>query len=177
MTHKQYREGSLDVAYHYPYQFPQFKDSIMDIKFFMRWIASDDKRTYIDFEDNGHPEKVYPTNKIRIEVDKQAVLKHGIVSQKDAHLIVPYIDIEISKAALTKNRILMLDILANNNWQRPIYFTGGAQADEEYIWLKDFLQLDGLAYKFVPIKTPIDKIAETICFVTLLMVCTIGSIP
>ncbi len=155
LTHKQYREGSLDVAYHYPYPFPKFKDSVMDLKLFMRWISSDDERTYIDFEDNGHPEKVYPTNKIRIMVDKEAVLKHGIVAQKDADLIVPYIDIEISEAALTKNRILMLDILANNNWERPIYFTGGAQAAEEYIWLKDYLQLDGLAYKLVPIKSEI----------------------
>ena len=47
----------------------------------------------------------------------------------------------------------MLDILANNNWKHPIYFTGGASADEEYLWLKDYLQSDGVAYKFVPIKT------------------------
>ena len=155
LTHKQYREGSLDVAYHYPYAFPQFKDSVIDIKFLMRWIESDDPRTSIDFEENGHPEKVYPTNKIRLMVDKDAVLKNGIVAAKDSALIVPYIDFEISEAALVKNRILMLDILANSNWERPIYFTGGAQAAEEYIWLKDYLQLDGLAYKFVPIKTPI----------------------
>lgn len=157
LTHEQYREGSLDVAYHYPYAFPQFKDSIMDIAFFMKWIGSDDARTTIDFEENNHPEKIYPTNKIRIPVDKEAVLKNGIVALKDSALIVPYIDIEISGSALVKNRILMLDILANNNWKQAIYFTGGAQAAEEYIWLKDYLQLDGLAYKFVPIKTPIDK--------------------
>ena len=48
----------------------------------------------------------------------------------------------------------MLDILANNKWEKPIYFTGGAQADEEYLWLKDYLQLDGMTYKIVPIKTP-----------------------
>jgi hypothetical protein len=48
----------------------------------------------------------------------------------------------------------MLDILAANDWKRPIYFTGGAFADEEYLWLKDYLQLDGLAYKLVPIKSP-----------------------
>ena len=155
LTHEMYREGSLDVAYHYPYPFPQFKDSVMDIDYFMKWIASDDARTMIDFEDNGHPEKIYPTNKLRIMVDKEAVLRNGIVAQKDADLIVPYIDITIAESALIKNRILMLDILANNNWERPIYFTGGAQAAEEYIWLKDYLQLDGLAYKFVPIKTPI----------------------
>lgn len=154
LVHDDYKEGSLDVAYHYPYPFPQFKDSVMDIKFFMTWIASKDKRTYVDFEENGHPEKVYPTNKLRLMVDKEAVIKNGIVPAKDADLIVPYIDITISNVALTKNRILMLDILANNDWTRPLYFTGGAQAAEEYIWLKDYLQLDGLAYKFVPIKTP-----------------------
>ena len=155
LTHDDYKEGSLDVAYHYPYPFPQFQDSIVSIDFFMKWIQSNDSRTYIDFEENGHPEKVYPTTRIRIPVDKEAVIKNGIVPEKDAHLIEPFIDIQISDAALIKNRILMLDILANNNWERPLYFTGGAQADKEYIWLKDYLQLDGLAYKFVPIKTPI----------------------
>ena len=153
LTHDDYKEGSLDVAYHYPYAFPQFKDSIMDIEFFMKWIQSKDSRTYIDFEENGHPEKVYPTTKLRIMVDKEAVLRNGIVAEKDSALIEPYIDINISESALIKNRIMMLDILANNNWERPLYFTGGAQADQEYIWLKDYLQLDGLAYKFVPIKT------------------------
>ena len=155
LTHEDYKEGSLDVAYYYPYPFPQFKDSIVSIDFFMKWMQSKDSRTYVDFEDNGHPEKVYPTTRIRIPVDKEAVLRNGIVAAKDADLIEPYIDIEISDAALIKNRILMLDILANNNWERPIYFTGGAQDAKEYIWLKDYLQLDGLAYKFVPIRTPI----------------------
>ncbi|MFT6699668.1 MAG: tetratricopeptide (TPR) repeat protein, partial [Porticoccaceae bacterium] len=56
--------------------------------------------------------------------------------------------------ALAKNTLLMLDILNNFNWERPIYFTGGSNTDSEYIWLKDYLQLDGVAFKFVPIKTP-----------------------
>ena len=52
---------------------------------------------------------------------------------------------------------MMLDILANNNWERPIYFTGGSYADSEYIWMKEYLQLDGLVYKLVPIRTEMDK--------------------
>ena len=47
----------------------------------------------------------------------------------------------------------MLDILANNDWKRPIYFSGGSFEDSEFIWMKDYLQLDGLAFKLVPIKT------------------------
>jgi len=176
LTHKQYRTGSLDVAYHIPVELKgtslidsSFRDTTsvfiseaekkqaenrIDIKSFMNWIASDNPRTQIDIDEDGIPEKFYPTNRLRIFVDKEAVLKNKIVSLKDSAKIVPFIDIEIDRLGLTKNRILMLDILANNDWKRPIYFTGGAHADEEYIWLKDYMQLDGIAYKFVPIYTP-----------------------
>ncbi len=50
----------------------------------------------------------------------------------------------------------MLDVIANNNWERPIYFTGGSFGDDDYLWMKDYLQLDGVCYKLVPIQTPID---------------------
>jgi hypothetical protein len=53
--------------------------------------------------------------------------------------------------------LMMLDIVRNNNWKRPIYFSPGAFADEDYIWMKDYLQLDGMIYRLVPIKTPINK--------------------
>jgi tetratricopeptide (TPR) repeat protein len=95
----------------------------------------------------------YPTHKIRIPVHKENVLKSGIVKEEDAHLIVDYIDIDLPKSAIGKNRILMLDILANNNWERPIYFSGGSFDPGEYLWMKEYLQLDGLTYKLVPIKT------------------------
>ena len=122
----------------------------------MRWIQSKNEITYVETI-NDKKEKTYPTNRIRIPIDKNAVLESGLVKPKDADLIVPYIDITIDEQGLTKNRIMMLDILANNNWKHPIYFTGGAAADDEYIWLKDYLQMDGLAYKFVPIRTPLNN--------------------
>lgn len=150
LTHDQYKYGTLDMAYYYP--LPQLKDSLLNIKDFMRWIASDNDATYLDAGD-GAKEKFYPTNKIRIPVNKENALKSGLVAQKDADKMVDYIDITVDDRGLSKARLLMLDILNNFDWKRPIYFTGGANADEEYIWLKDYLQLDGMAYKLVPIKT------------------------
>jgi hypothetical protein len=152
LKHEQYKYGSLDIAYHIEH--PRFKDTVIGIKDFMRWISSDSDATYYIDEEQNIKEKFYPTNRIRIPVNRENVLKSGVVAQKDADKIVDYIDITIDDRGITKNRILMLDILANNDWKRPIYFTGGANADEEYIWLKDYLQLDGLAFKLVPIKTP-----------------------
>ena len=154
LEHDQYRWGTLDVAYYFEEIYPQYKDSIFDINTYMRWIESNSKGTFYDLDEDGNPEKVLPTNRIRIPVNKENALKYGIVAQKDADKMVDYIDIKIDRG-ITKNRILMLDILANFDWKRPIYFTGGSYADEEYIWLKDYLQLDGMAYKLVPIKTPI----------------------
>ena len=152
LEHDQYRWGTLDVAYYFPELYPQYKDSIFDINMYMRWIESNNPRTFYDLDEDGNPEKMLPTDRIRIPVNKENALKSGIVAAKDADKIVDYIDIKINNS-LFKNRILMLDILANFDWKQPIYFTGGSYADEEYIWLKDYLQLDGMSYKLVPIKT------------------------
>src|SRR5690606_5167866 len=99
----------------------------------------------------------FPTKVIRIPVDKESVLKHGIVPQKDADKIVDEIFINLKSNVIYKNRLLMLDIIANNNWERPIYFSGGSFGDDDYLWMKDYLQLEGTVYKLVPIYTPIDK--------------------
>ena len=155
LTHDKYKYGTLDAAYYVPY--PQLKDSILDIEYFMRWMESDRDITYVEADERGTKVKIYPSNKIRIPVNKENVLASGIVKPEDADLILPYIDIEIDETAIGKNRIMMLDIIANNDWKRPIYFTGGANADEEYIWMKDYLQLDGLSYRLVPIKTAISS--------------------
>mgnify|MGYP001791311727 CR=1 FL=1 len=153
LKHSQYKYGTLDIAYHVP--IPQLKDSLLSLNNFMQWIGSDNDATYVETE-NGLKEKTYPTKRIRIPVNKSNALKYGIVDAKDADKIVDYIDITID-GVITKNRILMLDILNNFDWKRPIYFTGGANAAEEYIWLKDYLQLDGMSYKLVPIKTPLGE--------------------
>ena len=98
----------------------------------------------------------YPTNKVRFYVNKENVLSSGVVKKENENLIVDYIDIDLPKSGLYKNQILMLDILSKNDWERPIYFTGGSYKDSEYLWMKDYLQLDGLVYKLVPIKTPLN---------------------
>jgi tetratricopeptide (TPR) repeat protein len=85
------------------------------------------------------------------------VIANKVINPKLNDSIVPYIDIDIKGDALYKNRLMMLDIVRNNNWKRPIYFSPGAFADDDYIWMKEFLQLDGIIYRLVPVRTPLDK--------------------
>ncbi|WP_025741025.1 glycosyltransferase family 117 protein [Aquimarina pacifica] len=150
LTHEFYRFGSNDAIY-----FKPVTNDTMLIKNWMRWIETDDPRTKGDLQ-SGKKVNTFPTKHIRIPVDKEAVLRNGIVSQEDADLIVPYIDIHLKGDLLFKNRLLMLDIIANNNWERPIYFTGGSYGDDDFLWMKDYLQLDGVTFKLVPILSKIN---------------------
>ena len=164
LKHHQYKWGTRD----YIIKEIVTKDTL-DINQFLDFVTSDDERTkygYIldqqGYETSGQRNQdlganYAPTEFVRIPVNKEAVLKNGVVAAKDADKIVDYIDIKISGQVIMKNRLMMLDIIAQNNWERPIYFSGGAFGDDDYIWMKDYLQLDGLAYKLVPIKSPIDK--------------------
>jgi len=164
LKHEQYRHGTRD--YIMKRQFS--KDTLM-IKDFLKFVTSDNPKTKFKHilqqqgeNPNEYPKSLinsnyFPVEDIRIPVNKATVLKNGLVKEKDADKIEPYIDIKIKESALIKNRLLMLDVVASNDWKRPIYFTGGAFGDDDYIWMKDYLQLDGMCYKLVPIKTPVAR--------------------
>ena len=164
LTHDQYRWGTRD----YIIKEVVTKDTL-NLDQIFGFITNDDPRTKYKhiLEQQGYDTSgqrrqdlntnYLPTEHVRIPVDKESVLRNGIVKAKDSASIVPYIDIRIQGTAIYKNRLLMLDIINNNNWERPIYFSGGAFGDDDYIWMKEYLQLDGLVYKLVPIKTPLEE--------------------
>ena len=148
-NHDEYVGDKLDYVAYIPKT-----ESRWEIKDFINFIKN--PKSTVEMQ-NGQTIHFYPTNKIRIPIDKNTIIKNKVVAEKYFDSILPYIDIEIKGNALYKNRLMMLDILANNNWKRPIYFSGGAFDNEDYLWMKDYLQLDGMVYKLVPIRTPIDK--------------------
>ena len=164
LTHKQYRGGTRDVIIR-----REITDDTLSIDYFVDFISSDKPNTKFKYvverqgeDPNGYPRHIlnsnyFPSRNISIPVNKEMVLKTGLVKPKDADKIEDHLFMEIEGSYIYKNRLLMLDILANNNWERPIYFTGGAFGADDYIWLKDYLQLDGMCYKLVPIKTPVDR--------------------
>jgi hypothetical protein len=93
------------------------------------------------------------SNKFFLKVDKKAVIENGIVSKAEEKNIVDSIKIVIPRSYLFKNDVMILDLIANNDWKRPIYFAGTADADT-YIGLGDYFLLYGLNYKFVPLRNP-----------------------
>jgi len=104
------------------------------------------------------PVNFLPVSKITIPVNKANAIKYGIVAKEDAAKMVDTITINISKSRLFKSDLMMLSMLANYNWDRPIYFSGGGVSDpSNTFFLNDYLQNTGLSYKFVPIYNEFGK--------------------
>lgn len=106
---------------------------------------------------NGQFVHYYPSDNIKVKIDRATIIKNKVVNPKYYDSIVPEINLRLKGGALYKNRLMMLDIFNENNWKRPIYFSPGSFGADDYIWMKEYLQLDGMVYKLVPIKTPINE--------------------
>ena len=147
MSRDKYIQGTRDYI---PYaKSAAGEDPVMELKDVFDFITSDDPRT-------KHPRapdlNYLPTKRIKITVDKNAVLKNGVVAAKDSSKIVNEIVWEIPRNYVMKADLLILDLLAHNDWSRPIYFAVTVGSDG-YMGLENYFQLEGLTYRFVPVMT------------------------
>lgn len=128
-------------------------DRVVDIKELIDFIAREDDATKLQLVDGTMIDYV-PTRRIAIPVNKDNAIRSGIVKEEDRDLMVDtvYINISERKQRIDKSEMMLLDLLANFDWNRPISFT------QVYILqdfgLLDYLQFDGYAYRLVPILTP-----------------------
>lgn len=127
----------------------------IDIKELIAFATSEDPQAKLELGD-GKLHNYLPTRKIRIPVDKQKVLANKVVPAEIADSIVPYIEFELQGNYILKNTLMMLDLLANNDWERPIYF-GVSGPQNAFLGLDEYLQLEGLAYRLVPLKQDLTK--------------------
>lgn len=145
MEEEKYRQGTRDVVILDKSKNP--RGVYVDIDQAIAFVERDDAKT------TGYQQSMHymPTNKFSIAVDKEKVVANGTVAIKDTARIVDRVEWTINKTYILKNNLMVLDLLANNDWERPIYFAVTTGPDS-YIGLKDYFQLEGLAYRLVPIK-------------------------
>jgi hypothetical protein len=142
--HNQYVQGTRDVIY----VLDQIKRPV-NLKEAIDFVRSDDQGTKLQQADNA---SFLPSRQLFYPVDKAAVLANNVIDPKDADKIVSNLDIKLTGNYLTKDELMILDIIANNNWKRPIYFAITVGRDK-YLNLQDYFQAEGFAYRLVPIKT------------------------
>lgn len=101
---------------------------------------------------NGDYADYIASRKFSIPVNKENVIRHGILDEKYADLIPSEIVLQIpeDKNGITKPELFLLDLLSNYKWDRPLNFLSAG--GDLQIGIKDYLMYDGFTYRFVPIK-------------------------
>ncbi len=122
----------------------------MNLKEALKLALSDDPNTKYDA--GGELIDILPAKNLYVDVDSLAVMKNKVVDVRDTARLTKRISWDLGgRNYITKNDLLVLDLIANNDWKRPIYFAV-TTGDEAYVGLRRYFQLEGLAYRFVPIK-------------------------
>ncbi|MEZ4722876.1 MAG: DUF2723 domain-containing protein [Flavobacteriales bacterium] len=143
MEKDQYRQGTRDYL---PIVERTKNDNYINIDQVVAF-ALDDKNTQPMV--NGKRMSYIPTRKFRLPVDSARVVEMGVVPANRANRIVDALEWEIKGNIILKSELLMLDILANNNWERPIYYANTMPRDS-YFNLDKYMQHEGFAYRLVP---------------------------
>ena len=129
---------------------------VIDIKELMDFIKSEDQNTKLALIDGSMIDYV-PGRRIAIPVNKDNAIASGIVKEEDRDLMVDtvYMNLKSSKTSFDKSEMMLLDLLANFDWNRPICFTQIYILQD--LGLLDYLQFDGYSYRLVPILTPCES--------------------
>ena len=98
--------------------------------------------------------QMIPTDSIVIKIDKEAVKRSGMMIPDSLHGEIPeYMHISLKgKSRLYKYELIMLEMLANTNWERPIYMAITVGVDNHMNLGNNFMQ-EGLAYRITPFNT------------------------
>lgn len=158
INEEQYRQGTRDIVL-LDRGSSNPEEKYFDLDAAMTVALDDDDQ--VDYG-GGRLYAHLPSSSFSLPVDSAAVMASGMLSEDEAKLMVDRLEWTISdrhgspKSYVLKNQFMVLDMLRNNNWERPIYFAVTIGPDS-YMGLEDYFRLEGLAWRLVPVKYGLDR--------------------
>jgi hypothetical protein len=124
----------------------------MSAQQFMKFVSEDHPQ---QLSNGGSTESFLPTRSVYLPVPREKVIQMGLAKAGDTTL-VDRIPLRMpAEQYMTKDDIAILDVITSNLWERPIYFAVTTQASK-FFGLDDYMQLEGLALRIMPTRTPSD---------------------
>ncbi len=114
------------------------------------FIKSDDKSTKLGTQRREQLNYI-PTRNVKLTLDSAELVTKGIVPLEKAHLITNEISWKLGGSSIYKNDLMLLDLIATNNWDRPIYFANPSSV-KKILPLDEYMHLEGFVYHLLPYK-------------------------
>ncbi|MEX2565212.1 MAG: DUF2723 domain-containing protein [Cyclobacteriaceae bacterium] len=94
-----------------------------------------------------------PSSVLTLNVDEAQLNDLDIVPEEYEDLKIPNLNIRLKGNYVTKGNLMLLDLIATNNWERPIYFNNTSLATIGFD-MSDHVVMEGLTYRLLPIQKP-----------------------
>ncbi|TVR87375.1 MAG: DUF2723 domain-containing protein [Saprospirales bacterium] len=134
------------------YYSPDGSDRPMSLKDALEFIGGDNP---IQATTRTMPSYL-PSRRLHIPIDTERAIESGLVERREASQVVNRIEVDLTdRDFLVKDELAVLDLIASNIYDRPIYFSVTARP-EKLLGLEDYMQLEGLGLRLVPIRSQSD---------------------
>ncbi|MCC8425612.1 DUF2723 domain-containing protein [Mucilaginibacter sp. UR6-11] len=146
MPFDKYKDGVRDVLYFRDAKIPGYTE----VKEVFDFISSDDQRVMTTYP-SGETANYLPTKNFKITINRDDVIKNNVVPADKQAMIADTMKWKYTSNYVMKDNLAMLDILAHNNWKRPICFATTV-GNENLIGMQPYLYKEGFVYHLMPLK-------------------------
>jgi len=147
MPYDKYKEGVRDAVQYYDKKIP----GSVDIKEVFDFISSDDTAAMAQLQ-SGQYINYLPTKNFKMTINPDEVVKNGVIPASQKSMLIDTMKWKYASNFVTKDNLAFMDILAHNNWKRPICFTITV-GQENMAGLQPYLYKEGFTYHLIPFKT------------------------
>ncbi|RTQ50752.1 DUF2723 domain-containing protein [Hymenobacter gummosus] len=155
LTHADYTQGTND----YLPLVPNPSVAAVNAREFVQLVRQNSPLLQVQTQ-NGRPLLSYPSENFFLDVDTAAVRRLGIVPRERLGQLTARMQWQAGSGGyMEKKELAIIDLLATNNWQRPVYMST-YMSPGEYAGLAPYMQLEGLAYRILPCDNPDAKAAQ-----------------
>lgn len=134
-------------------QLKEMSEGGMNIKTYLKLINNNDERINAIIEGSDEGVTILPSKKLYYQFDRENAKKIFNISAEKDSLLKDYLLWDIKANEINKAELMVLDMIAQNEWKRPIYFSS-TLGSSSYMGLKEYMRLEGLAYRLMPYKIP-----------------------
>jgi len=122
----------------------------------MAFVRNDNN--IISSEQTTQDLRIFPSNDFTLNVNAKNAIKSGVISAKQKDEVLDEINFSFDQQALSREQVMMLDILANNDWKRGVFFSspGGSEVSMS-LYKRGYIKQTGLTFMLSPtsnIKNP-----------------------
>src|SRR5690606_36444724 len=146
LLHEQYQAGDRDF---FPYVDYGITDSV-ELSDLLAVMTSENRNDQVQMSDGSYM-NFLPARKLKLSINADRLIDTNTIRPEQKSDVAPAMEWSFNKPYASKADLIMFDILANNNWERPVYFATSVSEDT-YMGLDEYLYLEGYAYRLLPLK-------------------------